>query len=226
MEEKIKKGSQTYFKKTGYKNPSENPNVRKKISKALKDLNEDPLMKKEILSKRKESNLERFGVEYASQNELIKQKVKETYIERTGYDHPMHNPEVIHSNKGYLFENIHFDSSWELAYYIWLKDNKKEFIYHPKLYMDYIDEDGINRIYQPDFLVEGTFYEIKGDQFFNEKGEPYNKYTKKFWWNKYNALKENKVKIIYLDDIKFYLRYIKDHYGKNYLKQFRTSKLK
>ena len=180
----------------------------------------------EAEAKRRATTKAIYGVEYASQNEAIKQKVKETYMSNTGYDHPQHNPEIIHSNKGYIFEDIHFDSSWELAYFIWLRDNHKEFIYHPDLYMDYIDEEGEQRTYQPDFLVEGTFYEIKGDQFFNDKMEPYNRYTKSFWWNKYNALIENNVVIIKIDEAKKYLKYIKDNYGKNYLKQFRTNRNK
>jgi hypothetical protein len=32
-------------------------------------------------------------------------------------------------NRFYKYNNIIFDSSWELAYYIWLNDNNIKFIY-------------------------------------------------------------------------------------------------
>ncbi len=70
-------------------------------------------------------------------------------------ENPAKNPDTssAYNCKGYTYKGIHFDSSWELAYYIWLTDHNKQFIYHPKHYMDYMDE-GINRVYQPDFLVD------------------------------------------------------------------------
>ena len=180
---------------------------------------------KEVSEKRKNTWIKNYGVDHPSKHPSIKQKKKDTYKKNTGYEHPQKNPEVIHSNKGYLYQGIHFDSSWELAYYIWLVDNKRDFIYHPECYLQYEDHENIVRNYQPDFLVEGVFYEIKGDQFFNELGEPWNKYTKNFWWEKYNTLIENNVVILREAEIRQYLRYIKDTYGKDYLKQFRTSRI-
>lgn len=129
------------------------------------------------------------------------------------------------SNKGYLFEGVHFDSSWELAYYIWLRDNGKSFIYHPDTPLEYWDSEGVLRNYYPDFLIEGEFVEIKGDHFFNEKGEPYNHYEKKFWWGKYNTLLREGIRIMRFREIKRYLKYVKEIYGKDYLKSFKRSNL-
>ncbi len=142
-------------------------------------------------------------------------KVKKTHPE------VLEQKSVNHSIKGYEFEGIHFDSSWELAYYIWLRDNGKGFIYHPPFYLTYLDDEETQHQYQPDFLVEGRFVEIKGDRFFNEKGEPYNHYEKAFWWNKYNALLEHKVEILKFEEVKQYLRYVKEKYGKDYLRSFK-----
>ena len=152
--------------------------------------------------KRKKTSLENWGETHHFKNKEKLSKQWESYKDKTGYAHPAHNPEIIHSNKGYTFEGIHFDSSWELAYYIWLIDHKKSFIYHPEYSLEYFDEeDNKNHNYYPDFLVEGVFHEIKGDQFFNEIGEPYNKYGKCFWWAKYNALLKYNVKILKWNDI-------------------------
>ena len=165
------------------------------------------------------------GKIFTKKKKVEKKKV-DTYKKKTGYDHPQHNPDIVHSCKGYLYKGVHFDSSWELAYYIWLIDNSKKFIYHPCIFLEYVDEENKEHKYQPDFLVEGVFYEIKGDQFFDENGNPFNQYTKKCWARKYKALLENRITILREADMRKYLKYIKDTYGKNYLKQFRASKLK
>lgn len=171
--------------------------------------------------RRKMTSMEHFGVDHPLKSEDVKAKQWLSYKDKTGYDHPAHNPEIRHSIKGYEFEGIHFDSSWELAYYIWLRDSKKAFIYHPPFFMDYVDDAGEQHKYQPDFLVEGKFIEIKGDHFFNEKGEPYNHYEKAFWWSKYNALVDNKIEILKFEEIRQYLRYVKETYGSDYLRSFK-----
>ena len=50
---------------------------------------------KEIVKKREETSIKRFGVKHASELEKYKDKAKQTYKEKTGYDHNMHNPESI-----------------------------------------------------------------------------------------------------------------------------------
>jgi hypothetical protein len=66
------KKKETYFEKTGYRNPSQNP---------------------EIKEKKKETCLENSGCEYSMQNSEIREKRKQTYFEKTGYENPMQNPE-------------------------------------------------------------------------------------------------------------------------------------
>lgn len=60
-----------------------------------------------------------------------------------------------------------FDSSWEIAYYIWLKDNMIIFEYQPNISFKYIVNGQIH-YYRPDFKVNDEIHEIKGEQFFNE----------------------------------------------------------
>lgn len=174
------------------------------------------------------TNNKKFGTDYPAQNPEIQKKMQDTYEERTGYRNAMKNPEDRSKCKSgkYFYKNINFDSSWELAYYIWLTDNNVGFIYHPPYTLDYIDDYGKERTYYPDFLVEGKFYEIKGGQFFNEKGEPYDSYNNVTWYNKYNLLLENKITIMKWDDIRPYIRYVKDTYGKKYLNSFKRKKNK
>lgn len=236
----ILKRESTNLKKYGYKEAAMSPEVKEKqrITRQEKGIINpftipeklEKIQKlahsKESMEKKKETNRKKFGVEWPAQSFEVLEKMKNTYFEKTGYKSAMHNPEVQQKNriKAYLYDNIQFDSSWELAFYIYLKDHNKSFIYHPPFYMDYIDEEGVSRIYKPDFLVEGKFIEIKGEQFFDKDGHPFNNYTKKSWQTKFNKLVENKVEILRVDDIKKYLRYIKEKYGNKYLKQFKITK--
>ncbi|MDR2436604.1 MAG: hypothetical protein LBD17_00815 [Endomicrobium sp.] len=127
------------------------------------------------------------------------------------------------SKWGYEYNSIHFDNSYELAYYIWLTDNERSFIYHPQASFEYVDENGVSHEYFPDFLVEGKFYEICCSQLFNESGEPYNHYLKSFWWEKYNKMKEQDIIILREADVKPALEYCKKKYGKRYFKSFKLT---
>lgn len=178
--------------------------------------------------RKKIKNREKLGVDWPAQSPIVQDKMQTTYFERTGYRNAMQNPEDRYKCKSgkYEYKGINFDSSWELAFYIWLEDNDKQFIYHPKITVNYTDDYGIERRYYPDFIVEGTFYEIKGDQFFDKEGNPYDFYTGETWNNKYQILKENNVVILKMDEIKKYLKYVKDKYGKKYLNSFKIKNRK
>jgi len=52
-----------------------------------------------------------------------------------------------------LYDNNTFDSAPEVAFYIWLKDNNKHFIYHPNEFLSY-DFNGVTYRYFPDFKVD------------------------------------------------------------------------
>lgn len=155
--------------------------------------------------------LEKFGVEYWIQDKENHMQGIQTLYNNTGHTVPIY--------KGYHYDDRNFDSSYELAYYIWLKDHKRQFIYHPAMPITYVGSDGEEHIYLPDFLVEGKFYEIKGNQFFNEKGEPYDPYRKQFWWEKYNALKEKGIILLRDSDLKEVFEYINNTYGNKFLKE-------
>ncbi len=221
------KACSTKLDKYGYVGHFQSPNIQNKLQELAHN--------KESYAKREETCMKKYGEAHHMKNEEIKKKGFKTYKENTGYENPMNNPEVIQKIidtygrvgqvKGYFYNNIHFDSSWELSFYIWLMDNKKQFIYHPNFTFEYMGDDNKLHIYIPDFLVEGKFYEIKGTQFFNESGEPYNMYTKKFWWGKYHSIQKNNVIILKKEDMTLYLKYVSDTYGSDYLRQFKVQNI-
>lgn len=188
---------------------------------------------------RKQTCLKKFGTESFFQSKEFKDKSKNTCIKKYGCEYITQSKEFIEKalksrqerygdvsfNAKYFYNDIWFDSSWELAYFIWLTDANQIFEYHPKAFhKKYVTSDGKEHLYFPDFIVNGEYQEIKGKQFFNEKGEPFDLYSKTFWWEKYNFLKENNIRIIKQEDMKFIFDYIEKTYGKNYLKQFNLGK--
>ena len=123
----------------------------------------------------------------------------------------------------YTFNNIKFDSSWELAYYIWLKDHNIDFEYQPNMPIEY-KVNNLIKYYYPDFLINNQFYEIKGNQFFNENNQLINPFNNTLDIEKYQCMIDNNVKILREKDIIPILDYINEKYGKNYLKQFKYEK--
>ena len=137
------------------------------------------------------------------------------YEERTGFDHPSHNPDVIKKIKQkYIYDNRFFDSSWEIAYYIWLKDHNIQFEFHPDIAFKYVTADGKEHKYFPDFKIGDEFIEIKGNHLLENTWSPPEKIS---------CIKEHG-KILGAEEIKPYLNYILNKYGKNYLKQFKRQK--
>lgn len=178
------------------------------------------------IHKKSEQTKERL---YGDKNFNNHQQYIKTCQENFGVDNAMKVPENVQKalaakhfdvlrKRGLVYNDIYFDSSWELAYYIWLTDNKKSFIYQPQMPLLYKDDEGTDRQYFPDFLVEGQFVEIKGNQFFNEKDEPFDLYKKKYWWSKYNALIKYNVYIMREAEAFTYVKYVNEKYGKNFLK--------
>lgn len=109
--------------------------------------------------------------------------------------------------KGY-YDDIWFDSSWELAYYIFLKETGLgKLKRNTKIYFNYIDDFGQLRKTRPDFIDSfGNFIEIKG---FPNIHTP----------AKIRSL-QNKVKFLFKKDINHALKYCRKKYGNNFTKKF------
>lgn len=76
-----------------------------------------------------ETNIKKYGTINPFASGYIKAKIKKTWL-NNGYDHPMHNHAIASKTiVNYTYDNKNFDSSWELALYIWLKDNNIQFEY-------------------------------------------------------------------------------------------------
>ena len=67
--------------------------------------------------------------------------------------------------KRILYNNVYYDSSWEIKVVEFCNAHKIEYQYQPNTRFAYM-YNGKQYYYQPDFLINGNFYEIKGDHFF------------------------------------------------------------
>lgn len=186
--------------------------------------------------KMKQSYISHFGVDSPFKCKKCIDKRKQTYLKHYGTDHNMKSSKgyqeyingVIKNNgkivktRLYQYDNLVFDSSWELATYIWLKDTKVNFIYHPNIDIKYVGSDEQIHAYLPDFLLvdNNQLLEIKGDNNFTKDGKPIRE-NKIPWFEKFYCMKQHNVKIWMKKEIQPILNYISNKYGKNYLKQFR-----
>ena len=103
------------------------------------------------------------------------------------------------------YDNIHFDSSYELAYYLYCKDHKINIIRNKKFFY-YINHKGELHKYYPDFIVDNYYIELKG-------------YKNKDVDTKIKSVVDsgNKIKILYRKDLYDVFKYVTDKYGKNFI---------
>lgn len=163
---------------------------------------EIPCTSPENLEKSKESMKEKYGSECFLHTAAYKQRMTELY----GGENPDYCQSILSKMKRkYTFEDLHFDSTWEIAYYIWLKDNSKNFEIHPKKHFTYFFNNVKHRYY-PDFLVDGKYVEIKGPHLLNEMMKENTGSNAK-----YKCMIENDVDVI--SDLTPYFTYLKNKYN-------------
>lgn len=195
----------------------------------------------EIQEQIKQRNLEKYGVESTNQLESVKQKKTNTFLEHYGStsylqseEGKAHNKQVklerygdeyYSGEKKYLYEDILFRSKPELCFYIYHKDNNIPIIYEPTPYIEY-EYEGKEHFYKPDFLIENKLYEIKGDQFFKENKMvcPFDHSLDGLYEAKHQCMIRNNVTILKYKDYIFYVNYINEKYGNDYLNQFKIKK--
>ena len=143
-----------------------------------------------------------------------RQQASDTMLELYGVTNNSKSP-TFHKTvtKQYEYKGEMFDSSWELAVWIFFTDNNLPITREP-VRIPYIDGTK-ERVYFPDFLVGDTLLEIKGDNFFTPDGvfkEP----------SKLKCMVENNVVMWRYSEVKTFLNYCKRKFdSKDWAKQFR-----
>lgn len=133
-------------------------------------------------------------------------------------------------NVKYKYDSNVFQSSYELCFYVYLKDHNITNFYHNTTdSFEYTVDDEI-KTYIPDFKVFNTYVELKGLQFFENKNSnnkmicPYHyrndtkeiiEKRNRIYEAKHQCMIKNHVKIITNCD--FYLNYVENKYGKDFI---------
>ena len=131
------------------------------------------------------------------------------------------------SQKRYTYKNISFDSSPELAFFIYAEDNGLDVEYQPDVYFEYLVNRKIYR-YQPDFKMGPIYIEIKGLQFFENKNpagrmiNPYDRSMDEIYEAKHQCMIKNSIKLMLPSEYKKYIEYVKKTYGNDYLRKFKN----
>ncbi len=177
----------------------------------------------ENFKKLKESIKQKYGVDNPSQLDFVKEKKKKTCLKHFGVEFAAQRPGTIGRNKKFRFKDIIFDSSWEMAFWIWLEDNDKNFRYQTET-LTYITEDNKEHAAKIDFWVEGQLIEIKGPHLLKD-GILWDPWHKKFQKEKTECYHKNKVRILSKDEIEIYLNYVKSRYGENFLREHQVEEI-
>lgn len=180
-----------------------------------------PFMAKENQEKFKDSCRKKYGCENPFQSEEIKKKIKKTNLKKYGAESYNQSP-YCHKDKynsflrKYTYNNLYFDSSWELAFYIYCIDHNIKISKESKMFT-YTHNNKLH-CYYPDFSLSCCNIEIKGSHLINENGEwicPYGDDDGKSK-AKYECAVQNNVIILTEKDIKPFIKYTKQTYGKNF----------
>ena len=225
VREKVK---QTNLEKYGCENVFQSDIIKEKI----KDTNnekyyvDNPLQSSDIKEKWKTTNLERYGCEYSInsqfcqdkvkttnferygcenvfQSDIIKKKIKQTNLEKYGVENYAQTNEFTkYHRKQIEYDDLTFDSSWEVIVYQYCKENNIPCEYQPDITFEY-EYGGKEHYYHPDFLINGKLYEVKGDHFFDGDKMicPFDRSKDELFEAKYQCMLHNSVIFIRNNEI-------------------------
>ena len=159
---------------------------------------------KEFGEQYKNTMLNNYGVEHYSKTPEYSIKCKNTNLIRYGTESYAQTSEFLKFHKKRVeYDGLTFDSSWEVIVYKYCKKHNKEFEYQPNIQLEY-EYDNKKHYYQPDFLIDGQLYEVKGDQFFegDKMINPYDRNQDGLYEAKHQCMLNNGVIILKVEDIK------------------------
>ena len=207
-EEYKKSVRKTSLEKYGVEHFTQTPEYKEKLRSVMIERYgvEHALQVKEFRQKAKETCIERYGVEYYTQTQECLDKMQATCQERYGVINYSQTKEWSHKKqKRYKYNNIYFDSLWEVEVFKYCEKNNIPCEYQPNITFEYSYKNTIHK-YHPDFLINGKLYEVKGDQFFDGDKMicPYdrNNYKDELAEAKHQCMIKNNIIILKGDDIK------------------------
>lgn len=216
MQDIVTKRKETCLKKYGVSSFMKTQEFKDLISG-----DKNPGITEEAKEKRKQTMLDRYGVDnFFKRSDIIKSRFKEKYgvvnpsqVNATGWP--------VKSN--YLYKGIHFDSSWELIYYI-SQSETGHIVEREPVQFKY-SFDGEDHFVKPDFRVDGQLIEIKGDFMIDENGDWRNVWDNSltpYYQAKQKCLQEHNVQVLFSKDLEPYKDYVVNKYTSNFINLFKT----
>lgn len=220
---------QTFLEKYGVDSPNKLESVKQKqkenkdwesVGKHIKEslLNLSPEKKALKAEHYKATSRLRYGTDYPNQSVQMRQKLSKLFNAQTP-DQKLHRAT---SRRRYIYNNVKFDSSWELALWIYAKDHNEEIERLPVSFTyEFANKE---HLYYPDFRYNGRLLELKADCFFDNAGNlicPWDRSLDEACKAKQAVMLKNDVVVWRLKDIKFALDYVNATYGKKYLSNFK-----
>lgn len=204
LESSIKKSKKTCLKKYGREVFAQSSIYKEKCRETWSSKSKEEL--KDIESRRKQTSLEKYG----SSGYNNREKFKRTMLKKF---------KRMHTNYIYRIGDLTFDSSWELAVYLYAKDYNWKIERDPCCF-EYLKDGKIYK-YFPDFKINGKLIEIKGNQFFNEEGKLYDPFSRELLEEKQKCMEQNNVEVWDKEKLKPILEYIKEKYGKEWKEKYK-----
>lgn len=181
--------------------------------------------------KNKTTLKEKYGVENISQLDSVKQKVRETKLEKYGntnnYEqmkatclekYGVENPCFL--RRTYIFDSQQFDSSWELYLYIFCRDFNIQLERNTADYFEYAN--GLK--YYPDFKCGSVYIEVKGNHFF-ENGKmicPFDRSFDSIFQAKYECMLEHNVLVLTSTELDSVFDYVNSKYTSDFVQLFKS----
>ena len=129
--------------------------------------------------------------------------MKKTCLEKYGVESYVQTSKFAKNHrKKIIYNDISFDSSWEVIVCEYCEKNNLSYEYQPEIQFKYYYNDK-QHIYQPDFLIEGKLYEVKGDHFFDgdKMINPDDRTQDGLFESKHQCMLDNNVIILRREDI-------------------------
>lgn len=169
----------------------------------------------------------KYGVSSPLQKRDFLEKQKNTCLQKYGKPNFSQTPNFAKYHKSlYRYNNLNFDSSWELYYYIFCEQKNIKIT----RVTEGLEYSVLNKKYYyfPDFLVEGKLVEIKGPQFLDENNNlicPYDKSElgKLKCEEKQKCMEKNKVQVLSKKELEPIIDIVNNICGKDYVKSFKVN---
>lgn len=211
------KKEQTCLKKFGVSSYFKTQEFKKAMTE------HNPGATKKACEKRESTMLKKYGVKNIFQN---KEYIQKKFFEKYGVSNPYQLSDVISKSilkkakNGwplkckYIFDNEVFDSKWEVAFYIYMKETHHKVVREPISFK--YEFDGKIHVVTPDFKIDDDYVELKGDYLIGNNGKWICVWDRKYddyFEAKHQCLLKNNVKILVGKDIQPSIDYVTKKYG-------------